>query len=135
MKLVTNYFMMLGKSMALILLSCTLFISCSKDKDNGPVSIEGTWEGTFNFGPNTQTYKWGLNLKAGGVMEGLDENGQVTGTGTWEIQNNIITGDYVENGDVITIVAAFYPQQKKLLGDWGFDGSVNEGTFDMSKKN
>jgi hypothetical protein len=136
MRMVINSFTMIGRGLALMLLSCTLFISCSKDKDdNKPVTIEGVWEGTYKYDSGSQTFKWGLNLKAGGVLEGLDANGQVTGTGTWEIENNIVYGTYFENGAEVTVIAAFYPEQKKLLGDWGYNGNVNEGTFDMTKKN
>ena len=112
------------------------FASCKKDNDKSANHIiEGKWTGTFK--EDGEDWFFSLNFKAGGIIEELDENGQKIGVGTWEMENNIIQAEW----DMLpplsakySLIAAFYKDKGKLLGDWGYGtNATNGGTFQMSK--
>ncbi|WP_336514679.1 hypothetical protein [Pollutibacter soli] len=113
------------------------FSSCKKDDIEAKVGINGVWTGNYTVDPSTEKGFFSLNFKSNGVLEELSSAGAVKGTGTWEMDsNNIITGSYkmTASGNRYSIVGAFYPQQKKVLGNWGYDDSATDGgTYELSK--
>lgn len=119
-------------------IALTGLISCSKDKDKPSKqseTIEGRWEGTYVNQASGNSFYYSLNIKAGGVIEELNASGQKLGQGTWEMENNILTAHYKwTSGSEYSIIAAFYKETGKLLGDWGYGNSAtNGGTWQMQK--
>ena len=78
-----------------------------------------------------------FNIKAGGTIEELNSSGQKIGQGTWEIENDILTANYQwPSGSKYSVIGAFYKDQGKLLGDWGYGSSAtNGGTWQMTNSN
>lgn len=114
------------------LLSSGLFAACSKDKTENPSesAIIGRWVGTYGFDDDNPTIYYSLNFKSGGVIEEISPSGQVKGTGTWEMSNNVLTAHYSwlpSNPTTFSIVAAFNASQGKLIGNWGYDDSATDG--------
>ncbi len=123
-------------SITLILMAS--FIACKKDGTNKAVgSIEGTWEGKYSTGSNNPNIFYSLRFNAGGILEEVGSNGQVKGTGTWELDKNILEAEYtnIASGAKYSLIGAFYPSDGKLLGNWGFDESVTDGgLWEMTTK-
>ena len=114
------------------------FIACKKEGTNKAVgNIEGTWEGKYSNGNSNPSIFYSLRFNAGGILEEVGSNGQVKGTGTWEIDKNIIEAEYTNtaSGAKYSLIGAFYPSDGKLLGNWGFDESVTDGgLWEMTTK-
>lgn len=133
--------MRISKTIIALLVVVTSFTACKKDKDEPQISstdtIVGLWEGTYKSDATGNTFFYSLNFKAGGVVEEINSSGQKIGQGTYEIDNNIVTAHYNWEDDPsgFSIIAAFYPNTAKLLGDWGYgNSSTDGGTFEMHKK-
>lgn len=112
------------------------FSSCKKDDVKKPGGIQGVWKGNYKIDPSSDKKFFSLRFGAGGVLEELSSSGSVTGTGEWQMDsNNIITGNYVTvNGYEYSIMGAYYPQDGKILGNWGYDDSATDGgTYELSK--
>lgn len=113
--------------------------SCSKDKNDTKkqTSIEGVWTGTYVNDASGNSFFYSFNIKAGGTIEELNSSGQKIGQGTWEIENDILTATYQwPSGGKYSVIAAFYKDQGKLLGDWGYGiSATNGGTWQMTKSN
>ena len=121
-----------------IIAIATLFVSCSKDRnDPQPATIEGRWVGTYVNDASGNSFYYSFNIKAGGVIEEINSSGQKIGEGTWEIDNDILTAEYSWPGGAdFSVIAAFYKNEAKLLGDWGYDDSAtNGGSWEMAKVN
>ncbi|MEI9943673.1 MAG: hypothetical protein WDN26_05575 [Chitinophagaceae bacterium] len=133
MKILTTAFIAL-------FVSATLF-SCKKDKDATPanVAVEGKWEGTYINSASGNSFFFSFNFKSGGVMEEIDSNGEKIGEGTWTFENNILMAKYhwlPPYSSSYSVIAAYYKNTGKLLGDWGYGNSNNDGgTWQMTKKN
>ena len=114
------------------------FASCSKDKADTAqnTSIEGRWVGTYVNNASGNTFYYSFNIKPGGVIEELNQSGQKLGAGTWELQNDILSAEYIwTSGSKYSVLAAFNKSQGKLLGDWGYGNSAtNGGTWQMTKQ-
>jgi hypothetical protein len=132
--------MKLIKSIALFSMLFALFTACKKDSDSPGAVVDGTWVGKFGNDNDDPSVFYSLNFKPGGILEEIDQSGEVRGVGSWNIDNNnIITGHTVNTkspvGKKYSIVAAFYPGQNVVLGNWGFDDSAtNGGTFELTTK-
>ncbi|HMR92755.1 MAG TPA: hypothetical protein PKC69_10580 [Chitinophagaceae bacterium] len=122
-----------GGIIILGLLFAAVFTSCSKSKSPNPVTIEGTWQGTYGFGTSHTGYQFGFNILPNGIIERIDAAGNVKGTGEWEMQNNILMADFSVGNADFSIMAAFYPGEGRLLGDWGYYPNVDEGAWEMTR--
>jgi len=129
------------KSITSVLLLLVVFSACSKDSDSTPsTTLQGAWQGKYGDDNEAPSVFFSLNFKAGGVLEEIDTDGTVKGTGTYTIDNNnIITGHTVNIktpvGNKYSYMAAFYPSQAKVLGNWGFGNSgTNGGMFELTIK-
>ena len=113
--------------------------SCSKDKNDGrkQTTIEGVWVGSYGNDASGNSYYFSLNIKAGGIIDELNSSGQKIGQGTWEIGNDILVAHYQRSGgSKYSVLAGFYKDQGKLLGNWGYgDSATNGGIWQMTKKN
>ena len=121
--------------MALIVL--LPFVACKKGgTSKATASIEGTWEGKYGNGNANPSLFYSLRFKAGGLLEEVGSNGQVKGTGTWEIESNIIDAVYTSTGGTkYSLIGSFYPADGLVLGNWGFDNSSTDGgLWEMTKK-
>ena len=131
--------MKISTVLLIALVSLPVLFSCKKDKDKPTITptIEGRWEGSYINAASQNSFYYSFNIKAGGVFEEIGSNGQKLGEGTWSMENNILTAHYAyPNGNEYTVIAAYYKDQAKLLGDWGYDNSGTDGgTFEMDKKN
>jgi hypothetical protein len=117
-----------------------LFAACSKDKteNSSESAIMGRWIGAYGFDNDNPNVYYSLNFKSGGVIEEVNSNGQVIGSGTWEMNGNTITAHYAwlpPSTATFSIVAGYYPSQGKLLGNWGYDASATDGgLWEMTKQ-
>jgi hypothetical protein len=131
--------MKISKLVLMVVVVLTGFASCSKDKNETKKqsSIEGVWTGTYVNDASGDSFFYSFNIKAGGTIEELNSSGQKIGQGTWEIENDILTATYQwPGGSKYSVIAAFYKDQAKLLGDWGYGNSAtNGGTWQMTKSN
>ena len=126
----------------LLLFTAITLAACSKSHDAPPAndSVQGVWIGKFGTGAGNPSSFFSYNFKAGGVLEELTDNGQVKGTGTWKLDNKILTG-YTINvvapvGNKYSMIGAYNAEQGKILGNWGYGSSTTDGgLWEMSKKN
>lgn len=130
--------MKISKIILIALVALTGFASCKKDKvEAKTIGIEGRWVGTYVNDASGNSFYYSFNIKPGGVIEELNSSGQKLGQGTWEFENNILTAHYSwTSGSKYSVIAAFYKEDGKLLGDWGYgDSATNGGTWVMHKQN
>ena len=130
--------MKISKIILIALVTLPGFIACKKDKVEKQTSnIEGRWVGTYVNEASGNSFYYSFNIKPGGVIEELNSSGQKLGQGTWEFENNILTAKYTwTSGSKYSVIGAFYKQDGKLLGDWGYgDSATNGGTWEMHKQN
>jgi hypothetical protein len=67
----------------------------------------------------------------------LDDAGQVKGTGTFQVNGNILTAKYVWASGTDFSIRATYNQsvQELVNGTWGWDNSYTDGgTWSMQKQ-
>jgi len=131
------------QAVSVLLFAAFTFAACSKSNNTPPVtnnSVQGAWVGKFGTDNNAPSVFFSYNFKAGGVLEELTDNGQIKGTGTWKLDNNILSG-YTINvlapvGNKYSMIGAFNAAQGKILGNWGYGSSAtNGGLWEMSRKN
>lgn len=130
--------MKISKIILIALVALTGFASCKKDKVEAKATgIEGRWVGTYVNDASGNSFYYSFNIKPGGIIEELNSSGQKLGQGTWEFENNILTAHYSwTSGSKYSVIAAFYKEDGKLLGDWGYgDSATNGGTWVMHKQN
>ena len=114
------------------LFTAATFIGCKKESINTPSSftIEGKWEGTTGSGGY-----FGMNIKSGGELERLNASGAVAATGSWQLNENSLSGAYhfpSSNTDV-TFNAIVNKNQNTFSGTWSNNGG-EQGTMIASKK-
>jgi len=132
--------MKISKIILIALVTVTGIISCKKDKTEvqaQTTNIEGRWVGTYINETSGNSFYYSFNIKPGGIIEELNSSGQKLGQGTWELENNILTAKYTwTSGSTYSVIGAFYKEDGKLLGDWGYgDNATNGGTWEMHKQN
>lgn len=124
---------------ACVTLVMFLVFACSKsnDKPAAAASIEGIWAGKYGTGNNKPSSFYSFNIKSNGVIEELDANGAVIGTGTWKLENKILSATYKylsPSTSKFSVLGAFNAEQGKILGNWGYGTSVTDGgTWEMTK--
>lgn len=125
--------MKIVKNLMMVLALSSIFVACKKDKDTPAYVVEGTYEGKLGSGVAIPTGFFGLQLKAGGILNRITSTGEVTGTGTWTLSSNKLTGDYVgSNGIIVSIEATLDQSQGRFSGHW--ENSVNnEGSWYAAK--
>lgn len=121
----------------------TAFIACKKDHDSSATtpssnSIVGRWVGSYVNDASGNSFYYSLNIKAGGVIEEINSSGEKIGEGTWTYENNILTAHYdwlPPHNSSYSVVASFYSNTGKLLGNWGYgDSATDGGTWEMKKQ-
>ena len=129
--------MKISKWIMAMLIAAVSFVSCSKDKDDNKVSIDGYWTGTYVNDASGQTFYYRLHIKSNGDLEEVDNTGAVLGTGEWELDpsTNVFMAVYEwNNGQDFSLIAAFDPQAGKLVGNWGYNNSNTDGgSFELEK--
>jgi hypothetical protein len=112
------------------LLMPVIFLSCSKDKDDAVLPVEGNWNGLYGNDNDPPSMSYKLNIKHGGVIEEVNGADQVKGSGNWSFNGNTLTAHYqwkAPLNTVFSIIATYDPATNKLTGTWGFDNSATDG--------
>ena len=82
-------------------------------------SIEGKWAGKIGTGAATPSGQYALNIKSGGVVERVNSSGNVTATGTWQMNGNNFTATYnYSNGTVVDVTGTIDKAKYKLTANW-----------------
>jgi hypothetical protein len=133
------------RSRNLILASFAMLVlfSCSKksdDKAPKAVTIEGIWVGKYSVLSEPYNAFYSFKIKANGVLELLNAAEEVTGTGTWELENgNLFIGTYTwlpPGSKTFSVLATFKKDTGELDGTWGpDDNDYTGGYWYMEKKN
>lgn len=124
-----------------LVLSTVSFIACSKEEDEGHPTdtVEGLWIGTYGFGSESPDIFFSFNIKPGGVIEELNSNQLVKGSGTWELDDDDFTASYQWGAPYFTsfsVMATFDKSKGRLTGFWGYDDSaIDGGKWIMDKNN
>ncbi len=123
------------------ILSLFLFASCKKDNVAKPaISIEGNWVGKSSVLSGPYANHFSFKIKAGGVLERINESGQKTGEGTWAFyaNNTAITGTYTllpPATGTFSVIANFDKAIGKLDGTWVTGtNDYNGGYWFMNKQ-
>lgn len=127
------------KLMLLLLVSTTTFFACQKDDEGQPTdTVEGLWIGNYGFGNDNPDIFFSFNIKPGGVIEEVNKNQGVKGTGTWELVGDQFTASYKWYAPYFTdykVRATFDKAHGRLSGFWGYDTDDNGGKWNMHKEN
>jgi hypothetical protein len=120
-------------AMLTLMLGTTLFLACKKSNDNG-FSVEGSWQGKLGNGGAKPTGFIGLNIKGGHILERTVSTGSVTATGTWQIDGNTFSGNYVfsSSSTKVNLTGTLNKGQLKITGAWSND-SNEEGAWYVTK--
>lgn len=112
----------------------TLLLSCSKDNDPVKVppapGIEGKWIGAYGFDNETPHVFYSFNIKPGGVIEELNQNGNSKGSGNWTLTGTTFTAHYqwkAPLSTIFTVTATYDEATHKLTGTWGYGDSDDDG--------
>lgn len=129
---------------AVCLMATTTLISCKKDKEiipekPAPVvkTIEGSWIGKYGSGNNEPTTYYAFNIKANGLLEVKDANNEITGTGTWKLEENVFTGVYSYTATPIfkySLAAKYDGEAGTVKGSWGIGLDTGSGEFYLNKQ-
>jgi hypothetical protein len=124
------------KSLAIALLLTSAFIACKKDSSPPPFTMNGIWEGKIGDNSDVPDGQYKLNIKANGVIERINFNGNVSATGTWSLEGDDFSGHYIfaDGNTIVTLEGTVDKQQRKLTGTWENDGD-EVGTFYATQKN
>ena len=118
-------------------------VACKKDNSTSlppstPASLEGKWVGTYVNDASGNSFYYSFNIKPGGIIEEVNSSGEKIGEGTWTYDNNILSAHYhwlPPHTSTYSIIAAYYTNTKKLLGNWGYgDSNTDGGTWEMARK-
>ncbi len=120
-----------GSFLVLLLATTGLLSACSKDK--ATASIEGNWQGEYGFGQSSNGFHYGLRLLPGGIIHRIDTEGNVKGSGSWEMTSNILLADFTVGSVAFSIMAAVDADQRKMVGNWGYYPHVDEGKWSLTK--
>lgn len=124
-----------------VLFVSLFIIACSKkDVDVTPPPapayiVEGIYSGKIGTGPAIPASQFELNLKKGGVIERINGNGAITGTGTWSLEGTTFTAKYQSNsnGSIIQLQGTLDKGKKRINGTWLNSGG-NDGTYYVTKQ-
>jgi len=102
---------------------------------NNNMPIAGTWKGTWGNGNSNAGYFYSFRLNNDGSLELFDNQGNKTAVGTYQFNNNQLTGTYkYTNGGTFSVKATLSNNQ--LDGSWGAGTSSDSGgKWIMSKVN
>jgi hypothetical protein len=129
-----------------LLLAVTTLVSCKKEDKAVPQqpevpqvvkTIEGTWIGKYGNGNVDPDNFFAANIKKNGLLEIIDENNEVTGTGTWEVADGIFSAKYKYTGNLLTsfsLAAKYDEDAGTLTGSWGIGNDTGSGDFYWNKQ-
>lgn len=128
--------MKIAKTLLIGLVFSTLWMACKKDNDSvAEFNIVGMWEGKIGSGSNTPSGQYALNIKSNGTVERISASGNVSATGTWQLNGTVFTATYTYpgTGGTATVDASVDKAKNKIDGMWENTGN-EEGTFYLVKK-
>ncbi|MES2850692.1 MAG: hypothetical protein V4685_16655 [Bacteroidota bacterium] len=129
-----------------VLFFSAIFVACKKEDvkqlpptaPQGNSSLTGKWVGKYGYDAETPNIFFSFNIKANGMMEELNANGEVSGTGTWVKNGNTFTAThhYLPPYNSIFISSAtFDPAAQRLSGTWKYSDAVTSaGKWYMIKE-
>lgn len=128
---------------AVCLMTTTTLISCKKEEKIEPQqpapvvkTIEGSWVGKYGQGNMEPDQFSAFNIKPNGVLEAKNENNEVTGIGTWKLEEGVFTGTFKNEGMPIkcSLAAKYNEEAGTLTGSWGFGDDTGSGEFYLNKQ-
>ena len=127
--------MKLSKIFFLLAIAAIGFTSCRKDE--GVMSMAGTWEGRWGFGYETPSFfeKW--ELKKDGDLNSFYPNGEVYAVGSWECDGEDFEAHYTPIGEnyTYTFTGSYDEDDDEITGVWGeSQDPTNGGTFEMQRR-
>lgn len=131
----------LRSMLAVLFFAAVTMASCKKNNDDivAPApAIEGQWVGKYGSGANEPNVFFAFNILPGGVLQVLNQDKAVTGTGTWTLEDSqTFKGIYKYNNGLMQFnMAAKYDAAKKTItGSWGEGDTVaGDGEFFLNKQ-
>lgn len=101
---------------------------------SAPVSIAGTWTGTWGNGSNNGPNYYCFLLNADGTMKLLDARGNSMASGKYSFANNQLSGSYTYNGSASAFSFAATLTGTQLNGTWGAGANTSgSGRWVMNK--
>ncbi|MBX7226233.1 MAG: hypothetical protein K1X55_09390 [Chitinophagales bacterium] len=123
----------INKYIILILVSAMLFTNCKKEECTVIPDYNGKWVGTYN---STNDFTLILNdLGTLGVVDGLGDVSQATGTWTVIGKNFRGTYRYTSSGNIFSLAGTVSDDDKTINGTYGVNSSTSGGgTFTVTKQ-
>lgn len=132
-------------ALIVIALGTATLVSCKKEKTVAPEqqvplvkTTEGSWIGKYGSGNNTPDNYFAFNIKPGGVLEVKNEQGEITGNGTWELADENLfqaSYSYTQNQIVVYNITAKYNKEAGTLnGSWSPSIGLGGGDFFLNKQ-
>jgi hypothetical protein len=131
-------------ALVVIALGTATLVSCKKEKTVVPEqqvpaakTIEGSWAGKYGSGNKEPNVYFAFNIKPQGVLEVKNEQGEITGSGTWKLTDEDIfeaSYSYTQNLVVIYSLTAKYDKEAETLnGSWAPSIGLGGGDFFLNK--
>ncbi len=132
-------------ALVVIALGTATLVSCKKEnpvvpEQPAPVvkTIEGSWTGKYGGGNNTPDSYFAFNIKPEGLLEVKNEQGAITGTGSWELTDEETfeaTYSYTNNLIVTYSLTAKYNKEAGTInGSWSPNIGLGGGDFYLNKQ-
>lgn len=120
------------KYLIFFLLSAMLFTNCKKEECAAIPDYNGKWVGTYDSNNNFTLLLSDLGVL--GVIDGLGDVSQATGT--WTIIGKNFRGTYRYNnsGNMFSIAGTVSDDDKTITGTYGSNTSTTGGTFTVTKE-
>lgn len=105
------------------MIAIAAFSSCKKEKATPAFIIEGKWNGKIGTGNVSPASQFSLHLKPGGQLERINNAGNVTGNGTWQLTGKNFSGSYeLHSGTKVSLTGTVITEESRLSGTWENNG-------------
>lgn len=105
------------------IITIAAFSSCKKENPAPPFVIEGKWNGKIGTGSVSPASQFSLHIKPGGELERINNAGNVTGNGTWQLTGKNFSGSYeLNSGTQISLTGTVVTEEGRLSGTWENNG-------------
>ncbi|RXK62107.1 hypothetical protein ESA94_03585 [Lacibacter luteus] len=90
-------------------------------------TVAGIWKGTYGTGSSNNTTFYSFQLNPDGTMNVLDASGKSIAAGTYNLNNNQLTGIYRYTGNNNAFSFAASVKGSQMEGTWGSGSNVSGG--------
>lgn len=123
----------------LALAAFSFFGACKKEKQAGPASFPGIYEGKWGAGNDTPANFFKFEFKSDGSLIRLDEQGQTLASGNWMVDGVQFECTYTHTaaagGQTHKIGGLYTDFDGLIIGTWGYSPSkVNGGNIELTKQ-